>query len=324
MAEDTALPGSAEVAAAGAAISAHIRRTPLLEAASPVPGAPAISLKLELLQHSGSFKARGAFHNLLTRPVPAVGCAAASGGNHGAAVAFAAQALGVKAKIFVPEISGPAKIGKIRRYGAEAHIEGARYADAQALCDAYAANTGALLLHPFDSDATIAGAGTLGLEWQRDLAALGLAPLDTVLVAVGGGGLVSGLCAWFGGRLKIVAVEPTGSRALYDARRAGGPADVEVNSVAADSLGAKRVGARNFALARRFVADCVLVEDSAITDAQRRLWRAYGIVTEPGGAAAYAALACGAYRPAADERVGVLLCGGNVDLAAFAALAQAG
>ena len=308
------------VAAAHAAIAAYVRRTPLLEAASPIPGAPALSLKLEFLQRSGSFKARGAFHNLLTRAVPSVGCAAASGGNHGAAVAFAAQALGVTAKIFVPEISGPAKIEKIRRYGADVHIEGARYADAQALCDSYAVKTGALVLHPFDADATIAGAGTLGLEWERDLAALGLAPLDTVLVAVGGGGLVSGLCAWFGGRVKIVAVEPTGSRALYEARRAGGPVDVEVDSVAADSLGAKRVGARNFALARRFVDDCVLVDDSAITEAQKRLWRDFGIVAEPGGAAAYAALAGGAYGPAAGERVGVLLCGGNVDLAAFAAL----
>ena len=316
------LPGPTEIRAAHAVIAPHIRRTPLIEAASPVAGASAISLKLDLLQHSGSFKARGAFHNLLTRAAPAVGCATASGGNHGAAVAFAAQALGVRAKIFVPEIANPTKIEKIRRSGADVHVEGARYADAQALCDAYVAATGALSIHPFDADATIAGAGTVGLEWEGDLAALGQTPLDTVLIAVGGGGLVAGVAAWFENRVKVVAVEPTGSRALFEARRAGAPVDVEVESVAADSLGAKRVGARNFAIAARFVADCVLVEDQAIVAAQRRLWRDFCLVTEPGGAAAYAALADGAYRPEGGERVGVLLCGGNVDLAAFAGVAR--
>ena len=204
----------ADIKAAHARIGPHIRRTPLLELASPVAGAPALSLKLEALQHTGSFKARGAFHNLLTRSAPPVGCATASGGNHGAAVAFAAQKLGVRARIFVPEIATPAKVAKIRAAGAEAVVGGATYADAQGACDAYVAETGALAIHPYDAPETVVGAGTVALEWEEDLARLGRAGLDTVLVAVGGGGLVSGVAAWFAGRVKVVGVEPEGSRAL--------------------------------------------------------------------------------------------------------------
>ena len=315
-----ALVTPADIRAAHARIAPHVRRTPILETPSPFAGARPLSLKLEGLQHSGSFKARGAFHNLLTRPAPAAGCATASGGNHGAAVAFAAEALGVPARVFVPEIATPAKVARIRSCGAEAVVGGADYAEAQARCDAYVAESGALKVHPYDAPATVAGAGTVALEWEEDLARLGLPALDTALVAVGGGGIVSGVAAWFAGRVKVVGVEPEGSRALDAALQAGAPVDVPVQSVAADSLGARRVGALNLAIAQAFVAKIVLVPDAAIVEAQRRLWRDVAIVAEPGGAAALAALLSGAYRPEKGERVGVLVCGANVDLAAFAAL----
>ena len=306
-----------EIRSAHARIRGHIRRTPILETASPVVGAAPISLKLECLQYSGSFKARGAFHNLLTRPALAAGCATASGGNHGAAVAFAAQKLGIRAHIFVPEIATPAKIAKIKAYGAEAIIGGGSYAEAQERCDQYVAESGALLVHPYDAVETIAGQGTLALEWEEDLERLGLRKLDTVLIAVGGGGLIAGAAAWFAGRVKVVGVEPDGSRALHAALEANAPVDVSVKSIAADSLGAKRVGELNFKIARRFVSSVVLVTDSAITHAQRRLWADVSVIAEPGGAAAFAAIASGAYRPEQDERVGVLVCGANADPAAL-------
>jgi len=309
---------AADIRAAHARIAKNIRRTPILETPSPIAGASSVSLKLECLQHAGSFKARGAFHNLLTRPAPAAGCATASGGNHGAAVAYAAEKLGVGARVFVPEIATPAKIAKIQAHGAEAVVAGASYAEAQARCDAYVAASGALSIHPYDAPETIAGAGTVALEWEEDLARLALPALDTVLVAVGGGGLIAGIAAWFAGRIKVVGVEPEFSRALHAAFEAGRPVDVAVRSIAADSLGAKRVGDLNFAIARRFVAEIVLVPDAAIVEAQRRLWSDVSIVAEPGGAAAFAALASGAWRPEKAERVGVLVCGANADLAALA------
>ena len=285
---------------------------------SPVVAAPPLSLKLECLQATGSFKARGAFHNLLTRPAAKAGCATASGGNHGAAVAFAAQKLGIRARVFVPEMAPPAKIAKIKAYGAEAVIGGPSYAEAQQRCDAYVAETGALLVHPYNAVETIAGQGTLAKEWEEDLERLGLGKLDTVLVAVGGGGLISGVAAWFAGRVKVVGVEPEGSRALYAALEANEPVDVSVKSLAADSLGAKRVGELNFDIARKFVSQVVLVKDMAIAEAQRRLWADLSVIAEPGGAAAFAAIASGAYRPDRGERVGVLVCGANADLKAFA------
>jgi threonine dehydratase len=308
---------AAAIRAAHARIAPFIRRTPLLEAVSPVAGAPPISLKLEFLQHTGSFKPRGAFNNLLTRTAPAAGCATASGGNHGAAVAHAAARLGVAARIFVPEIAAPVKIAKIRASGAEPVVQGATYFDALALCEAYCAQTGALAIHAYDSVATIAGQGTVGLEWEADLARLGAALPDTLLVAVGGGGLIAGIAAWFAGRVRIVGVEPQGSRALHAAFAAGRPVDVAVDSIAADSLGARRVGDLVFAIARAAVAESVLVEDAAIRAAQAALWRDFCVIAEPGGAAAYAALASGAYSPAPGERVGVLLCGANANLASF-------
>ena len=303
------------IAAAHARIAPHIRRTPVWT----LPGAfghdGPVSLKLECLQLAGSFKSRGAFNTLLSVPIPESGVAAASGGNHGAAVALAASRLGVKARIFVPEISSPAKIAVIRRQGAEVVIGGARYADAQEACDRYVAATGALRVHPFDADATIAGQGTAALEWEEDGP-----PLDTVLVAVGGGGLISGVASWWNGRVKVVGVEPEGSRALHAALEAGGPVDVEVNSVAADSLGARNTGERVYGICRAAVDHVALVSDDAIRAAQSVLWRDWRLASEPGGAAALAALLSGSYRPQAGERLGVLLCGANVNLNALAEL----
>jgi threonine dehydratase len=308
-----------DIRSAHARIRDHIRRTPLLETASPINGAPPLSLKLECLQETGSFKARGAFHNLLTRPASAAGCATASGGNHGAAVAYAAQKLGIRARVFVPEIASPAKIAKIRAYGAETMIGGAAYAEAQERCDAYVAETGALLIHPYDAFETVTGQGTVALEWEEDLEQLGLQRLDTVLIAVGGGGLIAGVAAWFQGRVKVVGVEPEGSRALQAALEANEPVDVTVKSLAADSLGAKRVGALNYDIANRLVSGVVLVDDTAIAKAQRQLWTEFSVIAEPGGAAAFAAIMSAAYRPGPHERVGVLVCGSNADLSTFAA-----
>lgn len=295
-------------------IGPHIRRTPMIAIdASDLGMAPGpLLLKLELMQRSGSFKSRGAFANLLRRDVPAAGVAAASGGNHGAAVALAAGQLGVKARIFVPATSSPAKIERIRSYGAELVAQGEQYADALALCERYIADSGAMSVHAYDQPETLLGQGTLGLEIEAD------APgIDTVLVAVGGGGLIGGMAAWFGSRVKVIGVEPQTSRALHAALATGRPVDVPVSGLAADSLGARRVGGLMFEIAREHVCGVVLVPDEAIAAAQVRLWEALRIVAEPGGAAAMAALMCGAYRPAAGERVCVLVCGGNTTAVNF-------
>jgi threonine dehydratase len=305
-----------DIRAAYARIAPHVRRTPVWGLPGGFGHDGPVSLKLEFLQHAGSFKPRGAFNTLLSQPIPAAGVAAASGGNHGAAVAYAAKRLGLKTRIFVPEISAPAKIAVIRSHGADVVIGGARYDDAQQACNSYVADTGALRVHPFDADATIAGQGTVALEWEED------APdLDTVLVAVGGGGLISGVASWWAGRVKVVGVEPEGSRALHAALQAGGPVDVTVESVAADSLGARNTGERVHRICRNTVDHVALVTDDAIREAQRTLWRDWRMAVEPGGAAALAALVAGAYRPPPGERVGVLLCGANVDLAKLAELA---
>lgn len=304
------------VEAALARIRSHVRRTPVMAVEGAAFGlADPVSLKLELFQHTGSFKTRGAFNNLLARTVPAAGVTAASGGNHGAAVAYAAACLGHRARIFVPRVASPVKIERIRSYGAEVVVAGERYADAALLSEVHARESGALVVHPYDSVYTIAGQGSVGIEWEEDA----VDGLDTVLVAAGGGGLVAGMALWFAGRVKVVAVEPRGSAALHAALAAGHPVDVEVESIAVDSLGAKRAGDLVHALAADLVAEAVLVPDSAIVEAQRRLWESLRIAAEPGAAAALAALLSGAYRPRSGERVGVLVCGGNVDLAALAA-----
>jgi threonine dehydratase len=305
----------AEIEAAHARIAPHIRRTPTLSLGRAFGHDGPVSLKLEFLQHAGSFKTRGAFNTLLSMEVPAAGVAAASGGNHGAAVAYAARQLGVKARIFVPEISSPAKIAVIRSHGAEVVIGGARYADAQAACDLYVAQAGALRVHPFAAEGTMIGQGTAALEWEQDEPGL-----DTVLVAVGGGGLISGIASWWAGRVKVVGVEPDGSRALHAALEAGGPVDVDIDSVAADSLGARNTGDLVYSVCRESVDHVALVTDDAIRDAQRLLWREYRIASEPGGAAALAALISGVYKPRSGKRVGVLLCGANVELGKLAEL----
>jgi threonine dehydratase len=312
--------GQDDIRSAYARIRDHVRRTPVLRASADDFGVTLrhpVTFKLEFLQHTGTFKPRGAFNNLLSRAVPAGGVAAASGGNHGAAVAYAAQQLGHKATIFVPDVSSPVKIARIKSYGADVRVGGARYADALDACNTFLQTSGALSVHAYDAAETIAGQGSVGLEWEED------APdLDTVLVAVGGGGLIAGIAAWYGRRLKVVGVEPEGSRCLHASLEAGRPVDVTVESVAADSLGARNTGQLVFDIAKANVDHVALVPDDAIVAAQHLLWEKLRIATEPGGAAALAALVSGRYKPRADERVGVLLCGANVDLAKLAALSS--
>jgi threonine dehydratase len=295
-------------------IKSYVRRTPAIEIEAAELGlaAGALTLKLELLQHSGSFKARGAFANLTGQAVPAAGVAAASGGNHGAAVAFAAQKLGHAAHIFVPTISSPAKIERIRSYGADLVIDGNRYAEALERCQAFIARTGALSVHAYDAPLTLLGQGTVGLELEHQ------APeLDTLLVAVGGGGLIGGIAAWYQGRVKVVGVEPESAPTLHAALAAGSPVDVPVSGLAADSLGASRIGGIAFGIAREHVAQSVLVPDDAIRKAQLVLWDRLKIATEPGGAAVLAALMTGAYSPVRGERLGLLICGGNTTAVDF-------
>jgi threonine dehydratase len=293
-------------------IRSHIRKTPTIDVNPTDLGLAKganLTLKLEHLQHAGSFKTRGAFANLLTRTVPKAGVAAASGGNHGAAVAYAAQQLGHKATIFVPTISPPAKIQRIRDFGAELVVKGDRYNDALALCETFQKKKGALGLHAFDQHETLLGQGSVGLELDAQ------SPnIDTLLVAVGGGGLIGGIAAWYEGRIRIVAVEPETSCALHTALKGNAPVDVEVSGIAADSLGAKRAGALMFPIARAFVEQSVIVPDSAIKDAQLRLWKSLRMAIEPGGAAAMAALLSGAYKASPSERVGVLVCGANTEI----------
>ena len=270
-----------------------------------------VTLKLELLQHAGSFKARGALANLLLREIPEAGVVAASGGNHGLAVAFAARKVGARATIFVPSVAAATKRERIREFGAELVVSGERYADSLAASRQFASESGALEVHAFDQLETLLGQGTLGLEVEEDTS------LDTLLVAVGGGGLIGGIAAWFAGRVRLIAVEPRAAPTLQRALEAGRPVDAEAGGIAADSLAPRRVGELMFPLAQRYVERVVLVEDESIRDAQRALWRALRIASEPGGAAAMAALLSGAYRPRPEERVGVVLCGGNTDAVSY-------
>jgi threonine dehydratase len=256
---------------------------------------------------------RGAFANLLLREVPEAGVIAASGGNHGVAVAYAARQLGVPATIFVPSITSPAKLERIRSYGAELIVVGERYADALAASETHIAETGAMPVHAFDQPETLLGQGTIGLELEAD------APeVDSLLVAVGGGGLIGGIAAWYAGRVKVVGVEPDGAPTLRAAFAAGEPVDAPAGGIAADSLAPKRVGRLMFPIARAHVApEVVLVTDDDIRRAQAALWSTLRIVAEPGGAAAFAALLSGRYRPAADELVAVVVCGGNTTAVRF-------
>ena len=302
-----------EIARTDDLIRAYIRRTPIVDIRGGDAGVDVarLVLKLELLQHSGSFKSRGAFAHLLTRTIPSAGVVAASGGNHGAAVAFAANTLGTHATIFVPATTPKAKQDLIASYGARLQLSGGSYDEALEASKTWAAETGALQVHAYDQVETLLGQGTVGLEFEQQ------APdLDTVLVATGGGGLIGGIAAWYAGRVKVIGVEPASAPSLERALNAGHPVDVAVGGVAADSLGARRVGDLMFPIAQAYVDRVALVSDEAIVDAQRRLWDVVRLRAEPGGATAFAALLSGAYRPAGDERVGVVVCGGNTQWAA--------
>jgi threonine dehydratase len=317
-------PGSAPTVAGGVTahsigsvetlIRPYVRCTPVFatdRADFGLPPGPLV-LKLEQLQHSGSFKIRGAFANLLLRPVPPAGVAAASGGNHGAAVAYAARALGVPARIFVPEVSSPAKIGRIRGYGADLVVGGASYAEALAACDDWVASSGALPVPAFDQAETVLGAGSLAAELQRQ------APQTaTVLASVGGGGLLAGICAAYAGQVAVVGVEPTGAPTLTRALAAGRPVDAEVGSVALDSLAPRQVGGHTFAVISQYVRQVVLVSDEDISHAQELLWDRLRLVAEPGGCAALAAVLSGHYSPEPDEAITVVISGANTTAVDF-------
>ena len=283
-------------------IGPYLRRTPVFEIDLNGP----VTLKLEQLQYGGSFKARGAFTNLLFRDVPSAGVVAASGGNHGVAVAYAAHRLGIPAKIFVPTVSSPAKIERIRQL-ADLVITGDRYADALAAAQQWAATSGAMSVPAYDQAETILGQATLALELDGQAG-----PLDTVLAPVGGGGLVAGTAAFFAGTARVIGVEPDGAPTLTRARAAGAPVDAPAGSIAVDALAPRRVGDLVFPITQAYVDDVVLVDDDAIRSAQRTLWQTARIAAEPAAAVGVAALLTGAYKPRSGERVAVIISGGNM------------
>ncbi|HZZ64508.1 MAG TPA: threonine/serine dehydratase [Candidatus Baltobacteraceae bacterium] len=296
-------------------IAPYVRRTPLLEIRGADVGLPhaSLALKFESMQPSGSFKVRGAFANLLTRTLPKAGVAAASGGNHGAAVAYAAMRLGVPARIFVPEVSSSTKVDRIRAYGALLTITGQRYNDTLQACREYIDSSGALEVHAFDAYETMLGTGTVGLEVEQQFP-----QVDTVLVAVGGGGLIGGIAAWFAdSAVDVVGVEPEGAPTLARAMQAGLPVDAPAGSIADDSLAPARIGDLVFPIVQRKVHRVVLVSDEEIRAAQQALWNGVNAVVEPGGAAAFAAVVSRRYEPAAGERVCVIVSGGNSTAVSF-------
>ena len=301
----------AAITEAAQRISPYIRKTPVMDVFLPGIANP-VCLKLELFQHSGSFKPRGAFNNLVGADVSKVGIAAASGGNHGAAVAYAAKVLNIPARIFVPSISSPAKVARISGYGATVVQEGANYQEAVGLCQAYVDESGALNVHAYNTEKTIIGQGTLGLEIEQQNP-----DLDTILVAVGGGGLIGGVASWYGSSTEIIGVEPKTCNALHAALQAQEPVTIKPSGLAADSLGASSAGTLMFPIAQTHVSEVVLIDDEDIKKAQRHLWATSQIITEPGGAAAFAALLSGVYKPQENERVGVIVCGANTPLEVF-------
>ena len=306
--------GRGQIADCYRLIRPYIRRTPVIEIDGcdfGLPGIP-LTLKLELLQHTGSFKPRGAFTNLLTREVPPAGVVAASGGNHGIAVAYAAQRLSKPATIFIPSVASATKRDRIRGYGAELVIAGDRYADALAASEEHVERSGAMPVHAYDQPETMLGQATTGLEFEEQAPAL-----DTVLVACGGGGLIGGMAAWYTGRVRIIGVEPEEAPTLARALDAGRPVDSPAGGIAADSLAPRQVGELMFPFAQKYVEKVALVSDDAILEAQRVLWSRLRIAAEPGGAAAMAALLSRRYQPRAGERVGVLVCGGNTTAVDF-------
>ena len=302
------------VRAACARIAPHVRRTPVVAVDGADFGLRSLRLvfKLELTQHAGSFKTRGAFNNLLSRRVPPAGVVAASGGNHGAAVAYAAMKTRRPATIFVPTVASPAKIEQIRGYGARLEIGGDRYNDALLAAERFLESSGAMSIHAYEQLETLQGQATVGVELEEQ------APeLDGLLVAVGGGGLIGGIASWYRGRIPVIGVEPEAAPTLTRALEAGGPVDSPAGGIAADSLAPKRVGSLMFPIAQRYVASTVLVTDEAIRDAQRALWKTLRVVAEPGGAAAFAALLSGRCKPKAGQTIGVLVCGGNTNAVDF-------
>ena len=288
-------------------IAPWIRRTPVLEVAGRDLGVAvsSLTLKLETQQRAGSFKTRGAFTNLLTREIPPAGVVAASGGNHGAAVAYAAGVLGIPARIFVPTAAAPLKLDRIRRAGAQVEVEGAGYAEALARSEAWVEKSGALPIHAFDQPETIQGQGTLALEVEAQVP-----DVDTILVGVGGGGLLSGIATWFGGSKRIIGVEPELSPTLTRALEAGHPVDAPTDSFAT-SLSPRRIGELVYPIVSRLTDPPILVTDPEIVAAQHAIWDAIRIWPEPEGAAAFAALLSGRYQPAREERVVVVVSGGN-------------
>jgi threonine dehydratase len=293
-------------------IRPYIRRTPVVqvdlsELDESAAALPVATLKLEQVQCGGSFKARGAFTNLLLREVPPAGVVAASGGNHGVAVAYAARRCGVPAKIFVPTVSAPAKVERIRQLGADLVVTGERYADALAAAQDWVASSGAMSVHAYDQRETILGQGTLALELAEQVSDLG-----TVLVPVGGGGLIAGIASWFAGTARVVGVEPDGAPTLTYARAEGRPADAPAGSVAADALAPRQVGELVFPITESYVDDVVLVDDESILAAQRALWQAFRIAAEPAASVGIAALLAGAYKPAPGEHVTVVISGANM------------
>ena len=304
-------------------IRPFIRRTPVVridlsELDPSGPALPAVTLKLEQLQCAGSFKARGAFANLLLRDVPPAGVVAASGGNHGVAVAYAAHRRSVPARIFVPTVSAPAKMERIRQLGAELIVTGERYADALAAAQAWVQSSGAMSVHAFDQRETLLGQGTVALELAAQAPEMGPEmdrALDTVLVPVGGGGLIGGIAAYFAGtapKIRVIGVEPEGAPTLTRARAEGRPADASAEGVAADALAPRRVGELVFPITQAYVEDVVLVDDASILAAQQALWQAVRIAAEPAASVGIAALLTGAYKPAPGEHVAVVISGANM------------
>ncbi len=303
-----------QISAAASRIETHVYRTPLWVLPSSALGLPGgtpgfeVWLKLEHLQRSGSFKARGMFNRLLSNPIPGAGVIAASGGNAGIATAVAARALGVLAEIYVPGVITAAKRERLATLGATVVVAGDAYADALAACEARQRETGALMTHAYDQPEVVAGAGTLA----REIEAQQGTP-DTVLVSVGGGGLVSGIAAWFAGRIRVVALEPELAPSLFAARAAGTPVDVAVSGIAADSLGARRIGQIAWSVTQQHVAEALLLTDDAIREAQRWMWKELKLAAEPAAALPLAALRSAAVRPRAGEKVCLIVCGANLD-----------
>jgi len=304
-----------EIQDAGRRIAMHVRRTPIIALEERAFGIDArIFFKLECLQHTGSFKPRGAFNCILSSKIDKAGVIAASGGNHGAAVAYAAHKLGHRAEIFVPVITPKNKVDRLRQYDATINVAGNNYAEALAASRERAVQTGTVAIHAYDDARVLAGQGTLGMELEEQVRGL-----DSLLIAVGGGGLIGGVASWYQDRVRMIAVEPERAPTLHNSLAAGHVVEVETGGVAADSLGARRVGDLMFPVAQKFVPQSVLVSDEQIVEAQRTLWQHLRLIAEPGGATALAALLSGVYKPHPGERVGVVLCGSNAELASFPA-----